>query len=77
METIEDQLERVYRQYQLCHSDLEKHIHLRAIQDDNETLYFRLVSQHLEEMLPIIYTPRSVRRARNSPIFIVTTGAVY
>lgn len=57
VETIEDQLERVYRQYQLCHSDLEKHIHLRAIQDDNETLYFRLVSQHLEEMLPIIYTP--------------------
>ncbi len=55
VETIEDQLERVYRQYQQCHSDLERHIHLRAIQDDNETLYFRLVSEHLEEMLPIIY----------------------
>ncbi|MDG4869307.1 NAD-dependent malic enzyme, partial [Guyparkeria sp. 1SP6A2] len=57
VETIDDQLERVYRQYQQCHSDLERHIHLRAIQDDNETLYFRLVSEHLEEMLPIIYTP--------------------
>ncbi|WP_346796564.1 NAD-dependent malic enzyme [Halomonas sp. Bachu 37] len=57
VETIEDQLERVYRQYQQYQSDLERHIHLRAIQDDNETLYFRLVSQHLEEMLPIIYTP--------------------
>ncbi|MWJ29038.1 oxaloacetate-decarboxylating malate dehydrogenase [Halomonas sp. ZH2S] len=57
VETIEDQLERVYRQYQQCHGDLERHIHLRAIQDDNETLYFRMVSQHLEEMLPIIYTP--------------------
>ncbi|GAA3906320.1 NAD-dependent malic enzyme [Halomonas cibimaris] len=56
-ETIEDQLERAYRQYQQCNSDLERHIHLRAIQDDNETLYFRLVSDHLEEMLPIIYTP--------------------
>lgn len=57
VETIDDQLERVYRQYQQCHSDLERHVHLRAIQDDNETLYFRLVSEHLEEMLPIIYTP--------------------
>ncbi|MCL7929674.1 NAD-dependent malic enzyme [Halomonas llamarensis] len=57
VETVEDQLARAYRQYQQCHSDLERHIHLRAIQDDNETLYFRLVSQHLEEMLPIIYTP--------------------
>ncbi|MBZ5489213.1 NAD-dependent malic enzyme [Halomonas aquamarina] len=57
VETIDDQLERAYRQYQQCNSDLERHIYLRAIQDDNETLYFRLVSEHLEEMLPIIYTP--------------------
>ncbi|WP_163558122.1 NAD-dependent malic enzyme [Halomonas sp. NO4] len=57
VETIDDQLTRVYHQYQQCHSDLERHIHLRAIQDDNETLYYRLVSEHLEEMLPIIYTP--------------------
>lgn len=57
VETIDEQLARAYRQYQQCNSDLERHIHLRAIQDDNETLYFRLVSEHLEEMLPIIYTP--------------------
>ncbi|NWN83612.1 MAG: NAD-dependent malic enzyme [Halomonas sp.] len=57
VETIEEQLERAYRQYQQCQTDLDKHIYLRAIQDDNETLYYRLVSEHLEEMLPIIYTP--------------------
>ncbi|WP_111412865.1 NAD-dependent malic enzyme [Billgrantia lactosivorans] len=57
VESIEEQAERAYRQYQQCHSDLDKHIHLRAIQDDNETLYYHLVMQHLEEMLPIIYTP--------------------
>ncbi|MGQ4878384.1 NAD-dependent malic enzyme [Billgrantia sp. LNSP4103-1] len=57
VESIEEQAERAYRQYQQCHSDLERHIHLRAIQDDNETLYYHLVMQHLEEMLPIIYTP--------------------
>jgi len=57
VETINEQLARAYLQYQQCNSDLERHVHLRAIQDDNETLYFRLVSEHLEEMLPIIYTP--------------------
>lgn len=57
VETIEEQAERAYRQYQLCQNDLDRHITLRAIQDDNETLFFRLLEDHLEEMLPIIYTP--------------------
>ncbi|WP_394170155.1 NAD-dependent malic enzyme [Saccharospirillum alexandrii] len=57
VETIEEQAERAYRQYQLCQSDLDRHIALRSIQDDNETLFFRLLEDHLEEMLPIIYTP--------------------
>ncbi|WP_148253262.1 NAD-dependent malic enzyme [Aidingimonas lacisalsi] len=57
VETIEEQAERAYRQYQQCQNDLDRHIYLRAIQDDNETLFFRLLESHLEEMLPIIYTP--------------------
>ncbi len=57
VETIEEQAERAYRQYQLCQTDLDRHITLRAIQDDNETLFYRLLENHLEEMLPIIYTP--------------------
>ena len=57
VETIEEQTERAYRQYRQCQSDLDRHIYLRAIQDDNETLFFRLLESHLEEMLPIIYTP--------------------
>lgn len=57
VETIEEQAERAYKQYQLCQNDLDRHITLRAIQDDNETLFFRLLDNHLEEMLPIIYTP--------------------
>ncbi|GAB3352130.1 MULTISPECIES: NAD-dependent malic enzyme [Chromohalobacter] len=57
VESIEEQLERAYHQYTLCQNNLDKHIYLRAIQDDNETLFFRLLEEHLEEMLPIIYTP--------------------
>ncbi|RUO30154.1 NAD-dependent malic enzyme [Aliidiomarina sanyensis] len=56
-ETIEEQVSRAYMQYQSFDTALNKHIYLRAIQDNNETLFHRLVSDHLEEMMPIIYTP--------------------
>ena len=56
-ETIEEQVERCYQQYSSFQDNLNKHIYLRAIQDNNETLYYRLVRDHLEEMMPIIYTP--------------------
>ncbi|WP_404399939.1 NAD-dependent malic enzyme [Idiomarina seosinensis] len=56
-ETIEEQAERAYMQYKSFETPLNKHIYLRAIQDNNETLFYRLVTNHLEEMMPIIYTP--------------------
>ncbi|KZN39800.1 NAD-dependent malic enzyme [Pseudoalteromonas luteoviolacea] len=56
-ETIEEQVERCYQQFSSFKDNLNKHIYLRAIQDNNETLYYRLVRDHLEEMMPIIYTP--------------------
>jgi malate dehydrogenase (oxaloacetate-decarboxylating) len=56
-ESIEEQVERCYQQYKSFTNNLNKHIYLRAIHDNNETLFFRLVRDHLEEMMPIIYTP--------------------
>jgi malate dehydrogenase (oxaloacetate-decarboxylating) len=56
-ETIEQQRERAYLQYQDCPTAMSKHIFLRDIQDKNETLFYRLISEHLEEVMPIIYTP--------------------
>jgi malate dehydrogenase (oxaloacetate-decarboxylating) len=56
-ETIDEQVERAYMQYKSFHNDLNKHIYLRAIHDNNETLFFKLVQAHLTEMMPIIYTP--------------------
>lgn len=57
IESIEEQQARAY--FQFCHlrNNLNKHIFLRNIQDSNETLYFNLLNRHIEEMLPIIYTP--------------------
>lgn len=51
------QLQRSYAFYQSKPSDIEKYIYLRDLQDSNETLYYRLLLDHIEEMLPIVYTP--------------------
>uniref|UniRef100_A0A831U5C8 NAD-dependent malic enzyme n=1 Tax=Thermus islandicus TaxID=540988 RepID=A0A831U5C8_9DEIN len=55
--TLEEQKERVYRRYRLQASPLERHIYLRHLQDRNEVLFYALLVDHLEEMLPILYTP--------------------
>ncbi|PHR84590.1 MAG: NAD-dependent malic enzyme [Colwellia sp.] len=56
-ETIDEQVARAYRQYSCFNNNINKHIYLRAIHDNNETLFFKLVHEHLAEMMPIIYTP--------------------
>ena len=56
-ETIEQQVARTYAQYSSIDSAINKHIFLREIQDSNETLFYRVVHDYLEEMMPIIYTP--------------------
>lgn len=57
IETIEEQVERCYAQFRRLGDDLDKHMYLRSIQDTNETLHYRLVIDHLEEIMPILYTP--------------------
>ena len=57
IETIEEQSLRAYHQLCSFTSDMDKHIYLRNIQDTNETLFHHLVEQHIEEIMPLIYTP--------------------
>lgn len=57
IETIEEQEARVYHQLRSFELPIDKHIYLRNIQDTNETAYFRLVTDHLTEIMPLIYTP--------------------
>jgi malate dehydrogenase (oxaloacetate-decarboxylating) len=57
VETIEEQLQRAYRQYSLNIDALQKNIFLNNLYNTNETLFFRLISDHIKEMMPIIYTP--------------------
>ncbi len=57
VEDIKSQLARCYDAYQRKQDDLEKHIYLRSLQDRNETLFYKLIIEHLTEMMPMIYTP--------------------
>jgi malate dehydrogenase (oxaloacetate-decarboxylating)(NADP+) len=55
--TLEQQLARVLDNYRNKQTDLERYIHLVSLQDRNETLFYKVVMDHIEEMMPIIYTP--------------------
>jgi malate dehydrogenase (oxaloacetate-decarboxylating) len=55
--TIEMQLERVYENYRRQRDDFDRYLYLASLQDRNETLFYRLLSEHVDEMTPIVYTP--------------------
>ena len=55
--TMEAQLRRTYAQFGRQADDLGKNVYLANLRDRNEVLFYRLLSEHLEEMLPIVYTP--------------------
>lgn len=57
IETLEEQIVRMYEQYSACKTNLEKYVFLRLVQDYNRIQYYALVKRYLEEMLPIVYTP--------------------
>lgn len=57
IETIGEQIARVRDKFDRFHDELERHIFLRALQDTNEVLFYAFVGRHLQEMLPILYTP--------------------
>jgi malate dehydrogenase (oxaloacetate-decarboxylating) len=65
VETLDEQVRRVYAQYRAQPTDLLKNVYLAALQDRNEVLYYRLLSDHLREMLPIVYDPTVAQAIKN------------
>ena len=57
VETLEEQVQRVTRNAAVKPSDLERYIFLMALQDQNETLFYRTILEDLQTYMPIIYTP--------------------
>jgi malate dehydrogenase (oxaloacetate-decarboxylating) len=57
IESLDEQVVRAYEAYKRKDDDLERHIYLRALQDTNEVLFYRLLRDHIEEITPMVYTP--------------------
>jgi malate dehydrogenase (oxaloacetate-decarboxylating) len=57
VESLDQQVVRAYEAYRRKDDDLERHIYLRALQDTNEVVFYRLLLDHIEEMTPMVYTP--------------------
>jgi len=55
--SLAEQVDNAYKNFEGFTQDLDKHVFLRALQDRNEVLFYALLAKHLEEMMPIIYTP--------------------
>ncbi|EJR31570.1 MULTISPECIES: oxaloacetate-decarboxylating malate dehydrogenase [Bacillus cereus group] len=55
--TLEEQARRAYEQFSSQPDDLLKNVYLTALHDRNEVLFYRILTEHLREMLPIVYTP--------------------
>ena len=57
VKTLAEQVEHCWHEFSTRRDDLDKHIYLRALQDRNETLFYRVLREHIAETLPIVYTP--------------------
>ena len=57
VQTMDEQVQRVMANFRAKSSDIERYIQIVGLQDRNEMLFYRVVMDHLEEMMPIIYTP--------------------
>jgi malate dehydrogenase (oxaloacetate-decarboxylating) len=55
--SLDEQAGRVYAQYLRQGTDLARNVLLNEVADRNEVLYYRLLADHLSEMLPVVYTP--------------------
>ena len=57
IETLDEQVTRAYLQLSQYTTSLQKNIYLNNLHDKNHILFYQLLAQHLEELIPIIYTP--------------------
>jgi len=78
--TIDEQADVAWQRYRTIADDLDRHVHLRGLQDENEVLFHALVARHLADLLPRLYTPtvgdavRAFSRIHRRPRGLVVTA---
>jgi malate dehydrogenase (oxaloacetate-decarboxylating)(NADP+) len=87
VDTMVEQVMRSMENYTAKPNDLEKYIYLTALHDRNETLFYRVLVDHIAEMMPIVYTPtvgkacqsfgQLFRRARGMFLSALDKGSMY
>ncbi|WP_283679382.1 malolactic enzyme [Lentilactobacillus sp. Marseille-Q4993] len=78
VQTIEEQAEQTYAQYQTKVNALEKRLFLMQIFNENRTLFYKLFSQHVEEFMPVVYDPTIADTIENySHLFVQPQDAVF
>lgn len=78
VQTLDEQVKRVYAQFQTKTSSLEKRLFLMEIFNENRTLFFKLFSQHVVEFMPIVYDPTIADTIENySELFVDPQNATF
>ncbi len=57
VETLSEQTMRAFLQYSAFTTDIQKSIYLRTLHETNETVFYKLVADHMKDMIPVLYTP--------------------
>src|SRR5512139_1290037 len=57
VQSMETQVKRALENYSEKATDLEKYLYLISLQDENRTLFYRLLVDRIAELMPVVYTP--------------------
>ncbi|EFA22333.1 NAD-dependent malic enzyme [Bifidobacterium gallicum] len=77
VETLDQQLQRCYSQLHACTSNLERYLYLDQLHRRSDVLYYRLLVDHLAELMPIVYDPTIAEAIKNWSADYRGTRAVY
>ena len=78
VQTLQEQVDQAYAQFQSKPSDLEKRVFLMTLFNENRVLFYKLFSQHVVEFMPIVYDPTIAETIENySELFVQPQNATF